>query len=263
MVDVVPEIGPAAERVRRQLLDQIHGGLVAPGERLGAERDLARALGVSRSTVRQALGVLEEAGELRRVPGRGGGTFARGRKVERDLSRVVGVPALLRSQGMTSGSRVISTGTARPDAATAAALGLTADELVLDVIRIRLADGTPISLEHARLPAERFPRLLDQPLGGSLYDLLEEHYDTLPGEAEERIEVIHAGPDEASILDMEPGAALLSITRTTQDVDGVPFEYSHDLFRADRTMITVRTPASTTPGRQPARVVALRSGARS
>jgi GntR family transcriptional regulator len=262
VVDLVPEIGPAAERVRRLPLDQIHGGLVTPGARLGAERDLALELGVSRSTVRQALAALEKAGEVRRVPGRGGGTFVRNRKVERDLSRVVGVPALLRSQGMTSGSRVISTGIVTPDAETATALQLGAEDLVVDVVRIRLADGTPISLEHVRLPAQRFPRLLDQPLGGSLYDLLEEHYDTLPGEAEEHIEVLAAGPDEASILGAEPGAPLLSITRTTKDADGAVFEYSHDLFRADRTMITVRTPASTRTGRQPARVVALRSRAK-
>lgn len=262
MGDVVPRIGPAAERIRRQLLDQIHGGLVTPGQRLGAERDLAQELGVSRSTVRQALAALEEADEVRRVPGRGGGTFVRSRKVERDLSKVVGVPALLRSQGMTSGSRVISTGIVTPDAATATALHLRVDQLVVDIVRIRLADGTPISLEHVRLPAERFPRLLDQPLGGSLYELLEERYDTLPGEAEEHIEVTPAVPDEASILGTEPAAPLLSITRTTEDADGAVFEYSHDLFRADRTMITVRTPASTRPGRQPARVVALRSRAR-
>lgn len=262
MVEVVPHIGPAAERVRRQLLDQIHRGLVPPGGRLGAERELALDLGVSRSTVRQALAALETEGEVRRVPGRGGGTFLRSRKVERDLSRVVGVPALLRSQGMTSGSRVISMGIVTPDVETAAALSLTPDELVVDVVRIRLADGTPISLEHARLPAQRFPHLLDQPLVGSLYDLLEEHYDTLPGEAEEHIEVIQARQDEASVLGAEPGAPLLSITRTTKDADGVVFEYSHDLFRADRTMITVRTPASTRTGRQPARVVALRSRAK-
>ena len=59
------------------------------------ERDLAHDLGVSRSTVREALAALEKADEVLRVPGRGGGTFVRGRKVERDLSRVVGVPALL------------------------------------------------------------------------------------------------------------------------------------------------------------------------
>lgn len=255
-------IGPAAERVRRELLQEIQQGVLRPGERLGAERDLATRLGVSRSTVRQALAALEAAGEVRRVPGRGGGTFVRGRKVERDLSKVVGVPALLRAQGMTSGSRIISTGIVVADDETAAALGLDPGAYVVDVVRIRLADGAPISLEHVRLPAERFPRLLDLPLGGSLYDLLAEHYDTEPGEAEERIEVARASADEASILATEPGAPLLSIHRTTRDADGVVFEYSHDLFRADRTTITVRTPATARTGRESARVVSLRTRAR-
>lgn len=252
-------IGPAAERVRRQLLEDIQQGVLRPGERLGAERDLALRLGVSRSTVRQALAALEDAGEVRRVPGRGGGTFVRGRKVERDLSRVVGVPELLRAQGMTSGSRIVSTGMVVAGEAAAAALGLERGSYVLDVVRIRLADGAPISLEHVQLPAHRFPRLLDLPLGGSLYDLLVEHYDTEPGEAEERIEVTPAGADEASILATEPGAPLLSIHRTTKDAEGAVFEYSHDLFRADRTAITVRTPASTRTGDRRGRAVSLRT----
>lgn len=237
-------IGPAAEDVRRQLLDQITAGQLRPGERLGAERDLAQALGVSRSTIRQALAALESEGVVRRVPGRGGGTFVRQQKVDRDLSQVVGVPALLRAQGMTAGSRIVSTGLVVADDETTAALEQAPGAYVFDVVRIRLADGTPISLEHVRLPADLFPGLLDLPLGGSLYELLQEHYGTAPGEAVEHIEVVPAQEDEASILGVEPGAPLLSITRTTRDLDGRVFEFSHDLFRADRTSITVRTPAA-------------------
>ena len=251
-------IGPAAEEVRRRLLDQIGRGQLRPGQRLGAERDLATDLGVSRSTVRAALATLEAEGVVRRVPGRGGGTFVHQRKVDRDLSQVVGVPALLREQGMTAGSRIVSTGMVAADEAARAALGLGSGAYVFDVVRIRLADGTPISLEHVRLPADRFPGLLDQPLGGSLYELLEERYGTAPGEAVEHIEVVPAGEDEASILGVEPGAPLLSISRTTQDPDGVAFELSHDLFRADRTTITVRTPATTRARDRAGRVVQLR-----
>ncbi len=58
---------------------------------------------------------------------------------------------------MTSGSRVVSTAIVVPDAAAAAALDLTPDDLVVDVVRIRLADGTPISLEHVRLPPRGSP----------------------------------------------------------------------------------------------------------
>jgi GntR family transcriptional regulator len=234
-------VGSAVEGARRRLLEQIRGGDLHPGERLGAERDLAATLGVSRSTVRQALDWLERVGVVRRVPGRGGGTFVGHRKVERDLSRIVGVPALLRQQGMTAGTRVVSTALVAAEESVAAALELPRDRLVFDVVRIRLADGSPISLEHVWLPAERFPGLLELPMGGSLYELLAEHYAATPEEAVERIEVVSAEADEARILDLPAGAPLLSITRTARDARGVAFEHSHDLFRADRTTITVRT----------------------
>jgi GntR family transcriptional regulator len=93
------------EDVRRVLAERISAGRLRPGQRLGAERALAAELGVSRATLRQALAVLEDSGLVRRVPGRGGGTFVSRDKIERDLSRVVGVPALLRSQGVVAGTQ--------------------------------------------------------------------------------------------------------------------------------------------------------------
>jgi GntR family transcriptional regulator len=257
------ERGRTPEDVRRILVGQISAGQLRPGQRLGAERALAAELGVSRATLRQALAVLAENGMVRRVPGRGGGTFISKGKIERDLSRVVGVPALLRSQGVVAGTRVMSARLSAADEAAAQALRLHAGDLVIDLVRIRLADGSPISVEHAMLPADRFPGLLELPLGGSVYELLEERYATRPKEALERIEVVAASPDEAMVLDVAAGAPLLSITRTTTDTEDEPIEFSHDLFRADRTRIVVRTPgqgvARASRGR--GRVIELRSQA--
>ena len=195
------------EDVRRILVGQISAGQLRPGQRLGAERALAAEMGVSRATLRQALAVLADSGMVRRVPGRGGGTFISKGKIERDLSRVVGVPALLRSQGVVAGTRVMSARLSAADEAAAQALRLPAGDLVIDLVRIRLADGSPISVEHAMLPADRFPGLLELPLGGSVYELLEERYATRPKEALERIEVVAASPDEAMVLDVAAGRA--------------------------------------------------------
>jgi DNA-binding FadR family transcriptional regulator len=50
-------------------------GLLPPGERLPAERELCQRLGIARSTLRQALTALAQSGHLVAVLGRGGGTF--------------------------------------------------------------------------------------------------------------------------------------------------------------------------------------------
>ena len=229
-------LGPTALAAREKLL----AGLGGPGERLGAERELAERLGVSRSTIRAALADLERNGVIRRGRGRGGGIFVAERKVERDLTSLAGLPAYLRRQGFHSDARVLSTATVEADAELAAALGLSRGALVLEVVRVRLADGDPISLERALFPADRFPGLLDRSLAGSLYELLQAEYDLVPGEAEERIEVVAAGGAEAKLLEVRRGAPLLAVARTAWDADGRPFEHSHDLFRGDRARIVVR-----------------------
>jgi GntR family transcriptional regulator len=228
---------------RQRVLDMISSGALRPGDKLGTERDLAARLSVSRSTLRQVLALLAQAGVVRRVPGRSGGTFVAHTKVDRDLSVIVGLPEYLRRQGFVAGTRVLSATMSGADGATAAHLELPAGSLVIDIARIRLADSVPISLERVRLPADLFPGLLELPLGGSIYDLLDEHYGVRPVDVVEHLEVVEAGPEEAALLEIPARAPLLAITRTSSAASGAPFEFSDDLFRADRTCVTFRTKA--------------------
>jgi DNA-binding FadR family transcriptional regulator len=65
----------AFEETLERLGTAIKLGLLSPGSRLPAERDLCTRLGISRSTLRQALTALAQSGHLHAVRGRGGGTF--------------------------------------------------------------------------------------------------------------------------------------------------------------------------------------------
>src|SRR3954464_1732251 len=113
-------LGPTARAARERLLAALPG----PGGRVGAERELAERLGVSRSTIRAALADLERSGVIRRSRGRGGGIFVAERRVGRALASIAGLPAYLRRQGFRSDARVLSTATVEADAGIAGALGL-------------------------------------------------------------------------------------------------------------------------------------------
>ena len=63
------------EQITSQLRKRVIHGHLKPGDRLPPERELAEKLGVSRSTVREALRVLEIAGVLRLQKGASGGAF--------------------------------------------------------------------------------------------------------------------------------------------------------------------------------------------
>ncbi len=231
------------EAARLQLLDIIAAETLRPGDKLGTERELATRLSVSRSTLRQVLAVLAQTGVVRRVPGRAGGTFMAQAKVERDVSVVVGLPEYLRRQGFVAGTRTVSATITSADELIADRLSVPARSLVIDIVRIRLADGIPLSLERAMFPADMFPGLLDLPLGGSIYDLLREHYGVSPDDVVEHLEVAGAAASEAAALGVAVGAPLLAISRTSSTADGRVFEWSYDLFRSDRTRVTFRTRA--------------------
>jgi DNA-binding FadR family transcriptional regulator len=67
--------GNAFEETVERLLTIIKLGLVAPGERFPAERELAAQLGISRITLREAIRELHDAGYVTSRRGRFGGTF--------------------------------------------------------------------------------------------------------------------------------------------------------------------------------------------
>jgi len=230
--------GPVAEDVRRRILSMLASGALRPGSRLGTEREMADEFAVSRSTLRSALLPLSQAGVLERRTGRGGGTFVRADVVERNAAELAGLPARLHSGGHTSSTRVLATDCRPASPVEAAALEIPPDTEVFTVRRLRYADESPLSVDLACFIAGQVPDLLEQPLGGSLYELFRVRYGLVPAVSTETIEVVSASPREANWLDIPHRRALLAITRVTRDATGRPFEYAYDLFRADRVRLT-------------------------
>src|SRR2546430_9057552 len=157
---VKPGRGPAHAQIEAALEHAIECGQLTPGDRLPAERVLAQRFGVSRMTLRQALGELERHGLLERSKGRYGGTFVAEPKLE--LAGTSALSDQLRGLGFAAGARVLS---------AVERSGVYAIE------RVRLANGEPVALERGEYPADLFPGMLDGPLDGSLYDLIRARYE--------------------------------------------------------------------------------------
>lgn len=226
--------------------------------KLPPERALAERLSTSRNTVRRALDALERQGVLRRVRGRAGGAYLAAvtpappapervpevgapRKVVRDLNHPVGVPQMLAAQGFNAGTQVLGAGIETPVPTVATALGLAGGEPVVAVLRLRFADGDTLSLERFYVAARRFPGLLNHRLDRSVYALFESEYGIRVAGCDEAIEATLAPRNVAEALGVDEGVPLLKLTRCAWDADGVAVEHSVDLFRADRTRLTVRT----------------------
>jgi GntR family transcriptional regulator len=212
--------------ISAEIEQAIASGVLAPGDRLPPERSLAAEHGVSRMTVRQALQTLEARGLLRRAIGRSGGSFVARPKVQRDLGTFSGLSEQLARQGVVAGARVVSA---------------LEHDTAIEIVRVRLADGEPFALERSSFPAARFRGLLDLDLTGSLYDLLDEHFDAAPVRAVERIEPVLADSEEAAALGLRVGAPLMLVDRVAYDDEGRAVETARDVFRGDRTRIVAWT----------------------
>jgi GntR family transcriptional regulator len=223
------------------LAGAIAAGELAPGDRLPTEHDLAAWLGVSRMTLRHALGELVQRGLVIRTVGRHGGTFVAEPKLDQDVTTLAGFSEQLRRHGMVAGARVLAAGQIPASATVAKALGLAQADPVLEVRRIRLADGRPMVLEHSLFPAALFPGMLDCRLDGSLYELLEDKYGQRPHRARETFEPVIASVREAEALEVDEGAPLMLVRRTAYSAAGLPLEYARDLFRGDRTRVVIWT----------------------
>lgn len=114
----------AYEETMQRLLQSIRLGVIPPGERLPAERDLAGMLGVSRDTVREALSTLVDAGYVVSRRGRYGGTFVVEELPPNRLTVSEAIVTAEEVEDVTVLRRVLEIGAARE----AAARELSSDE---------------------------------------------------------------------------------------------------------------------------------------
>lgn len=103
-----------ATRVEQRLADAIRSGLLADGERLPSEQELASMLGVATVTAREALVALRTQGLVTTVRGRGGGSFVTRPKHADDTSLSDRLARMTRVELRDRGTlyRVILTGSA-------------------------------------------------------------------------------------------------------------------------------------------------------
>lgn len=242
---------PAHAQIEAWLAAAIAHGSLADGDRLPPEQDLAGLFGVSRMTLRQALGALEAGDMVERRRGRLGGTFVRRPRVDVDLTGLAGFTEQMRRSHLRASARVVRAELVLPPPEAAEQLRLSPDEQVCEVVRVRSAARAPLALEETWLPAARFPGLVDRPLRGSLYRVMSRAYGVTPTTAREFLDPVVADDLEAELLGVEVGSPLMQITRTAFDATGLPVEFAVDRYRGDRSRISLRTgvgPGAPAPG---------------
>ncbi len=139
------------EQVKSHLKQRILNEEFEEG-RIPSETDLASELGVSRTTIRDALSRLELEGAIFRKQGAGTFINEAGLQLKTRLEEIWGYEAMLHDHGYTPSTRIISIEEQVADLETAGSLNLRATDTVLIVKKLFLADGQPVIFTINHIP---------------------------------------------------------------------------------------------------------------
>jgi DNA-binding GntR family transcriptional regulator len=207
------------------------GGFGAAGA-LATEQGLCAEFGVSRTTIRQALGMLKQDGLLQSR--RGVGTRLIARTAARRHTRSVGDPL---HAGLGSVARLISVERVEPSADVRAFLDPDRSGVVR-LVRVHTLDGAPLSVVVSYLPAQYAGGITAKALRRSLHALLWERYGLLQKRSAHRISVARADMMVASLLGVAIADPVLHIQSSAYLDDGKPIRWTDNYFREERFAYT-------------------------
>ena len=232
-------IVPLYYQIQQSLLEGIRSGQLKAGKPVPSEETIARRLGVSRMTARQALKSLCHLGVA--YSQRGKGTFVSGIKIEKNFRQVLSFSEEMEARGAQACSRVLSFESISAGGAVTGALRLSPKEKVLRLRRVRMANGSPVCVECTCLPQRLCPDLIQNfDPRASLYRTLWERHGIRIEAADEVVEVGLANDKESKLLRIARGSPVFLITRTSYVQDGQAVEYVKSTYRGDRFKIANR-----------------------
>ncbi|SFB78503.1 GntR family transcriptional regulator [Streptococcus equinus] len=222
---------PAYIRIHDAVKKQIDDGFWEIGQRLPSERDLADDFEVSRMTLRQAITLLVEEGILeRRV---GSGTYVASHRVQEKMRGTTSFTEIVRSQGKTPSSQVVSYQRKPANETEIQQLQLKASDYVVRMERVRYADNVPLVFEVASIPEKLIRQFKRE-------DITEHFFQTLTdngyeiGKSQQTIYAKNASERVANYLKVPKNHAVLALTQVSYFSDGRPFEYVHSQYVGDR-----------------------------
>ncbi|WP_316670362.1 GntR family transcriptional regulator [uncultured Propionibacterium sp.] len=217
---------PLYQQIAGPIEELIMAGELAPGRLIEDEVSMAKRLKVSRPTTRRALRDLVMRGLLTRR--RGIGTRVTPMHVHRSL----GLTSLnddLIAAGFHPRTEVLSYEVMLADPTAARSLHGEPGIEIIQVRRLRFIDDEPLAIMTNLLPAGAKAPTVTQLTGQGLYESLAVH-GTRPVMAQQSIGARLASPEEARLLVIDEGDAVLVMERTAFDKDGSVIEHGTHVY---------------------------------
>ncbi len=221
------------EQVKSGLLSYIHQNKLGRNDQLPAEATIAKTLGVSRNTLREAYISLENEGII--IRRHGIGTFIAQPPLIRDsLNDFTPFAKIIQDVGYTPNFKTISVGVEKVPEDVCEILGISATEEIQTVKRIVLADTQPvIYLEDYISPIVNTSKLNWDSFEGNMVELLAASLNTRLHQIQSGIRAASLPSEISQYLNLATGAPVLSVRSTIYAIDNKVVNYSKIFFNSD------------------------------
>ncbi|WP_138495301.1 GntR family transcriptional regulator [Paenibacillus pinistramenti] len=245
MIDLNSKL-PYYSQLKESILNQINSGVLAKGEKIPSELDLVEQYGISRPTVRQALGELVQEGYL--IKKRGLGTFVSSPVITGNANVFRTFAEEMVASGLTHHAKLISSRMIQAPDKLAAELKIKPGSDVFEIVRLRLANDEPLAIRTSFIPCALYSDLLQEDMEGvPLYVLFQKKGIAAKGSTQS-FQAVAALQEEAELLQVEQGAPMMLCRGVAYDENNVPIEKYKALHLGSRFRFTVeqssRGPAS-------------------
>lgn len=217
---------PTYQEIVIDFKEKIHSGYYRVGDLLPTEQELQSEYATSRTTIRNAISVLENEGYVSRQQGRG--TMLLSRRPIQNLNYISSFTETLKERGYTAETGLLSIRKTHPSPMVASKLEISMEEYIYSIQRTKLVDGKVIGFLNNRILAEIAPNLeekVDYLRDHGLYETLEKLYNLHLQSAVENISVHMSSHFENEIFEISDSVPLLKSERITQLEDRRIFEY--------------------------------------
>jgi GntR family transcriptional regulator len=215
-----------------RLKQDIEDGVYKEKEKLPSEFDLAKQLGVSRATLREALRILEEENVI--IRRHGVGTFVNSKPLfTSGIEHLNSVTNMINQAGMIPGTIFLSSSAQGPTEEDVRRFACSSDEDIVVIERVRTANGEPVVYCIDKVPEHILPETFSHD-EESLFNILEEVSNRKITYAVAQIEPIGYHEKISPILECEPETALLVLKQMHFDEMDEPILYSVNYFKADK-----------------------------
>ncbi|WP_134702247.1 GntR family transcriptional regulator [Ammoniphilus sp. YIM 78166] len=232
-----PDPRPLYMKVVDKLKEEIQLERFQPGQQLPPEPKLAKSLGVSRATLREALRVLEEENVVERM--HGVGTFIKINPViAGGIEELLSITEMIERNGQKPGAVMLSIELVEVEEKDQARLQLQPREKVLLLKRIRTANNENVIFCIDKIPAKFLPEDFSYK-HQSLFEDLKESTNLEIQYARSDISAIGYDAQISNLLHCEPGESLLVLNQLHYDRLDRPIIYSNNYFRANKFKFSV------------------------